>query len=419
MNFFIETIGCQMNVNDSEKIALFLLEHGCCSVDNIEQADIVILNTCSVRFSAEHKAYSFLGRVKEYKQQNPDMIVAVVGCMAQYAYKEIKQRFDFVNFILGAKHIDEFSKYISKYIDISSSSDITIQNKENQFFKFVTIMRGCQNFCSYCIVPYVRGPEISLDFEDIINEINNLVQNGVKEVTLLGQNVNSYKNKEVNFTNLLQKISAETDIENIRFMTNHPKDLSDDLIDEISNNSKICKHIHLPLQSGSDNILKNMNRKYTYDHYRNLVDKIRNKIPDINITTDIIVGFPGETDNDFDKTFQAIKQIKFGGIFGFKYSPRPKTLAYKLQDDVSETVKKQRLAILLEESNKISKQLNENYIGKTADVLVENFSNDTADGRNSQNIKIFFKCSKNIVGQKVKVKITKALANSMTGEIIV
>ncbi|WP_413854299.1 tRNA (N6-isopentenyl adenosine(37)-C2)-methylthiotransferase MiaB [Candidatus Ruminimicrobium bovinum] len=419
MNFFIETIGCQMNVNDSEKIALFLLEHGCCSVDNIEQADIVILNTCSVRFSAEHKAYSFLGRVKEYKQQNPDMIVAVVGCMAQYAYKEIKQRFDFVNFVLGAKHIDEFSKYISKYIDISSSSDITIQNKENQFFKFVTIMRGCQNFCSYCIVPYVRGPEISLDFEDIINEINNLVQNGVKEVTLLGQNVNSYKNKEVNFTNLLQKISAETDIENIRFMTNHPKDLSDDLIDEISNNSKICKHIHLPLQSGSDNILKNMNRKYTYDHYRNLVDKIRNKIPDINITTDIIVGFPGETDNDFDKTFQAIKQIKFGGIFGFKYSPRPKTLAYKLQDDVSETVKKQRLAILLEESNKISKQLNGNYIGKTADILVENFSNDTADGRNSQNIKIFFKYSKNIVGQKVKVKITKALANSMTGEIIV
>lgn len=419
MNFFIETIGCQMNVNDSEKIALFLLEHGCHSVNNIEQADIVILNTCSVRFSAEHKAYSFLGRIKEYKQQNPNMIVAVIGCMAQYAYKEIKNRFDFVNFVLGAKHIDEFSKYISKYIDVNKFSDTVIQNNDNQFFKFVTIMRGCQNFCSYCIVPYVRGPEISLDYQDIINEINYFVQKGVKEVTLLGQNVNSYKNKNVNFTKLLQKISSETDIENIRFMTNHPKDLSDDLIDEISNNSKICKHIHLPLQSGSDDILKKMNRKYTYCHYKNLVDKIRNKISDINITTDIIVGFPGETDNDFDKTFQAIKQIKFGGIFGFKYSPRPKTLAYNLKDNISETVKKQRLAILLEESNKISKQLNENYIDKTVDVLVENFNDETADGRNSQNIKIFFKISKNIVGQKVKVKITKALANSMAGEIVI
>lgn len=419
MNFFIETIGCQMNVNDSEKIALFLLEHGCYAVDNIEQADIVILNTCSVRFSAEHKAYSFLGRIKEHKQQKPDMTVAVVGCMAQYAYKEIKQRFDFVNFVLGAKHIDEFSKYISKYIDVNKFSDITIQNKDNQFFKFITIMRGCQNFCSYCIVPYVRGPEISLNFEDIINDINNFVKNGVKEVTLLGQNVNSYKNKDVNFTKLLQKISSQTDIENIRFMTNHPKDLSDDLIEEISVNPKICKHIHLPLQSGSDDILKNMNRKYTYEHYKNLVDKIKNKIPDINITTDIIVGFPGETDTDFDKTLQAIKQIKFGGIFGFKYSPRPKTLAYKLQDDVSQEIKKQRLAILLEESNKISKQLNENYIGKTVDVSVENFNNETADGRNSQNIKIFFKSSKNIIGKKVKVKITKALANSMAGELVI
>ena len=419
MKFFIETIGCQMNVNDSENIALFLLEHGCHAVNDIEQADIVILNTCSVRFSAEHKAYSFLGRIKEYKQQKPDMIVAVVGCMAQYAYKEIKQRFDFVNFVLGAKHIDEFSKYIGKYIDINNSSDVAIQNKENQFLKYVTIMRGCQNFCSYCIVPYVRGPEISLDFEYIINEINCFVQKGVKEITLLGQNVNSYKNKEVNFTKLLQKISSETELENIRFMTNHPKDLSDDLIEEIANNSKICKHIHLPLQSGSDNILKNMNRKYTYEHYKILVDKIKNKIPEINITTDIIVGFPGETDSDFIKTLNAVKQIKFGGIFGFKYSPRPKTLAYKLQDDVSETVKKQRLAILLEESNKISKQLNENYIGKTVDVLIENFDNGVVDGRNSQNIKIFSKSSKNIMGQKVKIKITKALANSMAGELVI
>jgi len=416
MKFFIETIGCQMNVNDSEKIAVFLLEHGCVFTDKVEEADIVILNTCSVRFSAEHKAYSFLGRLKEHKEKKQDMIVAVVGCMAQYAYKEIKQRFGFVNFVLGAKRIDEFSKYISKYIDIKKTNPIEI-NKDKQFFKFVTIMRGCQNYCSYCIVPYVRGPEISLDYQDIVNEVDVLVKTGVKEVTLLGQNVNSYSNRGVNFTQLLQKISSQTEIENIRFMTNHPKDLSQDLIDEIAANSKICKHIHLPMQSASDNILEKMNRKYTYNQYEGLVDKIRSKIPDINITTDIIVGFPGETDADFEKTLNAVRKIRFGGIFGFKYSPRPKTVAYQLEDDISTEIKKQRLAVLLEESNLISKEINESYIGKIVDVLVENYNNKVCDGRNSQNIKIFFESEKSLIGKKVKVTVVKPLANSMFAEL--
>jgi tRNA-2-methylthio-N6-dimethylallyladenosine synthase len=280
-------------------------------------------------------------------------------------------------------------------------------------------MRGCQNYCSYCIVPYVRGPEISLDYQDIINEIDASVKTGVKEVTLLGQNVNSYNNRGVNFTQLLQKISSQTEIENIRFMTNHPKDLSQDLIDEIAANPKICRHIHLPMQSASDDILKKMNRKYTYNQYENLVDKIRNKIPDINITTDIIVGFPGETDVDFERTLNAVRKIKFGGIFGFKYSPRPKTVAYKLEDNVSTEIKKQRLAVLLEESNLISKEINESYIGKTVDVLVENYNNKVCDGRNSQNIKIFFESEKSLIGKKVKVTVVKALANSMFAELSV
>ena len=414
MKFYIETIGCQMNVNDSDKMAEILLENGCMQTDDMLQANIVIINTCSVRFSAEHKAYSLLGRLKEQKDINPNLIIGVTGCMAQYATKEIKSRCKYVDFVLGARDLDMFSKVIIKYLP-KSKENVKYKQDNKEVFKYITIMRGCSNFCSYCIVPYVRGPEISIHYNEIIKEVNEAVAGGAKEIILLGQNVNSYNYEGVNFTHLLQKVSKIDKVKRIRFMTNHPKDFSNELIEEIATNKKICRHIHLPLQSGSNAILKAMNRKYTYEQYETLFNKIRNSIPDISITSDIIIGFPGETDKDFKATFDASRKLQFGGLFIFKYSSRPKTVAAKLKNIVPLEVIKKRHTLLLEDSNIISKKINEKYINQVVEVLVENFKKNIAQARNSQNIKIFFNTDKNLVGQIVNVKITKALPNSMLG----
>ena len=378
------------------------------------QADIVIVNTCSVRFSAEHKAYSLLGRLKEQKDVNPNLVIGVTGCMAQYAAKEIKSKCKFVDFVLGAKDVDLFSQTVNKYL--SKKTKVTVEKKLNdEVFKYITIMRGCSNFCSYCIVPHVRGPETSIDYNKIITEVNKACDDDIKEIILLGQNVNSYNYEGVNFTQLLQKISKIDKVKRIRFMTNHPKDFSDELIEEIALNKKICRHIHLPLQSGSNNILKAMNRKYTYEQYEMLFKKIKNKIPDINITSDIIIGFPGETDEDFKATFDASRNLQFGGLFIFKYSPRPKTLAAKLKNNIPLDIIKRRHSLLLEDSNIISKNINEKYIDKTIEVLVEKINSGIAEARNSQNIKVFFDTQDNLKGKTVNVKITKVLPNSMSG----
>ena len=414
MNFYIETIGCQMNVNDSNKMAEILSEYGCIQTKDMLQADIVIVNTCSVRFSAEHKAYSLLGRLKEQKNINPNLIIGVTGCMAQYASKEIKSRCKFVDFVLGAKNVDLFSETIIKYISKETKVKKNKQ-EDNEVFKYITIMRGCSNFCSYCIVPHVRGPEVSIDYNEIIKEVNKACDDGIKEIILLGQNVNSYNYEGVNFTQLLQKISQIDNVKRIRFMTNHPKDFSDELIEEIAANNKICRHIHLPLQSGSNSILKAMNRKYTYEQYKSLYEKIKNKIPDINITSDIIIGFPGETEQDFQDTFNASRQLQFGGLFIFKYSPRPKTFAAKLKNNVPLEIIKKRHTLLLEDSNTISKNINEKYIDENIEVLVERVNDGIAEARNSQNIKVFFDTQENLKGKTVNVKITKVLPNSMSG----
>ena len=400
MKFYIETIGCQMNANDSDKMAGILLENGCMQTDDMLQANIVIINTCSVRFSAEHKAYSLLGRLKEQKDINPNLIIGVTGCMAQYAAKEIKSRCKYVDFVLGAKDLNLFSKIIIKYLP-KSKENVKYKQENKEVFKYITIMRGCSNFCSYCIVPYVRGPETSINYNEIIKEVNEAVDGGAKEIILLGQNVNSYNYEGVNFTHLLQKVSQIDKVKRIRFMTNHPKDFSNELIEEIATNKKICRHIHLPLQSGSNAILKAMNRKYTYEQYETLFNKIKNSIADINITSDIIIGFPGETDEDFKATFDASRKLQFGGLFIFKYSSRPKTVSAKLKNIVPLEVIKKRHTLLLEDSNIISKKINEKYINQVVEVLVENFKKNIAQARNSQNIKIFFDTDKNLVGQIV------------------
>ncbi len=419
MKFYIETLGCQMNVNDSDKMAEFLLNNGLEHCDNYADADMVIVNTCSVRFSAEHKAYSLLGRLKEQKDKNSDLIIGVTGCMAQYAAKEIKTRCKYVDFVLGAKDFEKFGKTVKRFLKAKKVSPVHPFTCSSEVFKYITIMRGCSNFCSYCIVPYVRGPEQSIDYKIILDEVKYAADNGTKEIILLGQNVNSYSYNDVNFTGLLQKISEIEKVTRIRFMTNHPKDFSDELINEIAENKKICRHIHLPLQSGSDNILKAMNRKYTYEQYEALYNKIKNKIPDINITSDVIIGFPGETEKDFEATFNASRKLQFGGLFIFKYSARPNTPASKMGNKVPLEVIKKRHALLLEDSNIISKKINEKYINKTIEVLVEkyNIQTKTAEARNSQNIKVFFSSDKDLTGQIVNVKITKVLPNSLNGNL--
>ena len=419
MKFYIETLGCQMNVNDSDKMAEFLSKNGLERINNYLDADMVIVNTCSVRFSAEHKAYSLLGRWKEIKDNKPNLVIGVTGCMAQYAAKEIKTRCKYVDFVLGAKDFEKFSKTVKRFLPKTNSSSLHPFTHSPDVFKYITIMRGCSNFCSYCIVPYVRGPEQSIDYNIILDEVKKAVNDGIKEIILLGQNVNSYSYNGVNFTGLLQKISALDNVTRIRFMTNHPKDLSDELIEEIAVNKKICRHIHLPLQSGSNDILKAMNRKYTYEQYETLYNKIKNKIPDINITSDIIIGFPGETDKDFEATFNASRKLQFGGLFIFKYSVRPNTPAAKMGNKVPLEIIKKRHTLLLEDSNIISKKINEKYIDNTIEVLVERYNAETktTEARNSQNIKVFFDSDKDLTGQVVNVKITKVLPNSMSGKL--
>ncbi|MCL2485737.1 MAG: tRNA (N6-isopentenyl adenosine(37)-C2)-methylthiotransferase MiaB [Endomicrobia bacterium] len=362
MKYLIETIGCQMNVCDSDALSNALLLHGMSKATALTDADIVILNTCSVRAQAEQKAFSYLGRAEEYKEKNPKIKIVVIGCMAERLGSKIKNRFKSVDLIVGAKDIDNAAEKILKL----QSEKLRVKSEDNgvnstlhsplstlsHTVKYVTIMRGCDNYCSYCVVPFVRGHEISLNSSDVIAECKKSVENGAKEIILLGQNVNSYKYEDTNFSKLIKQVASIDGLENVSFMTSHPKDLSDELIDVMASEPKIKKYIHLPIQSASDKILSLMNRKYTYGHYFDLIKKLRSKIPDINITSDIIVGFPEETEDDFNETLQAVKDIHFNALFVFKYSPRPNTKAAFMKDDVSLAEKKRRHNLILEEIKK-------------------------------------------------------------------
>ncbi|MCA6073212.1 MAG: tRNA (N6-isopentenyl adenosine(37)-C2)-methylthiotransferase MiaB, partial [Endomicrobium sp.] len=352
MNYLIETIGCQMNVCESDWLGSVLSTYGMSKVSSLSDADIVILNTCSVRYQAEQKAFSYLGRVEEFRRQNPEIKIVVTGCMAERLGLKIKQRFKSVDLVVGAKDIDIVALKIIDLCNIDAEKQEEL-NTHSDIVRYITIMRGCDNYCSYCVVPFVRGRETSLDAEIIVKECSLFVKNGAKEIMLLGQNVNSYQYNDVNFTSLIKKISTINGLERIRFMTNHPKDLGDDLVSVMATEPKVCSHIHLPMQSASNKILKAMDRKYTYEHYLELINKLRNVITDVSITTDIIVGFPGETESDFEETLKAVKDIRFGGSYVFRYSPRPNTKASELVDDVPLEEKKSRHAIILKESNRI------------------------------------------------------------------
>ena len=446
--FYINTMGCQMNVYDSGQIAALLYGMGFEKADAYTSADLILANTCAIREKAAQKAFSFLGRVVRLKEKNPDLIVGIGGCVAQQEGRKILDRMPQVDLIFGTDAIgrlpgmiEKIMKKRSRIVDVGLSPEVSENNAARhipqtaEVCRFVTIMQGCDNFCTYCVVPYVRGREKSRHPDHILEEIYSLAARGVREVTLLGQNVNSYGKKEglCTFPELLHKIDDIKGLCRIRFTTSHPKDLSCDLMDAFSSVKKLCRHIHLPVQSGADTVLKRMNRGYTVSQYLEKVQQLKDKGQDIALSTDIIVGFPGETDADFMRTLNLIKTVEYDSLFAFNYSDRPNAPASHFKEKIPFSVQTERLQAVLSLQEKITARKHELMVGRTVEVLVEGKSkqghqqNTTATqwtGRTSANKIVnfepdpsFFK-GLNLQGETVRVEITRALAHSLYGQAV-
>lgn len=440
----IVTFGCQMNARDSEKLAGVLEEKGYKEIDDEKKADIVIFNTCTVRENANQKLYGHIGQLKSSYLQNKDKIIGICGCMMQEKDEVIKirEKYPYVKLIFGTHNIDEFSDLIDeillsrerviKVYEKSDNIERTLPTKRVYDFKCgINIMFGCNNFCTYCIVPYVRGRERSRDVDSIISEIEKVVRDGVIEVMLLGQNVNSYKGKasskynfqnndEVTFSELLSEVCKIDGLKRVRFMTSHPKDLSDNLIKVIKENKKVCRHIHLPVQSGSNNILEKMNRHYTREKYIEVVNKIRNEIEDVAITTDIIVGFPGESDKDFDDTISLIKEIGYDAVFTFEYSKRTGTKAADMENQIPENIVKDRFKVLLDVVEECSGKNTKKYEGRIMDVLVESIDKEKGKltGRLSNNYLVHFEGDDSMIGKIVDIRLVKSKGFYYEGELV-
>ena len=434
LTFCVTTFGCQMNARDSEKLCGILEKIGYVEAAE-DEADFIIFNTCTVRENANMRVYGRLGQLKPRKKKNPHMMIGLCGCMMQEpeVVEKLKTSYRYVDIIFGTHNIFKFAELIvtrfesqRMVIDIWKDTDKIVENLPNDrkfsFKSGVNIMFGCNNFCSYCIVPYVRGRERSRDPEAIISEIRQLVADGVVEVMLLGQNVNSYgKNLEhpITFAQLLERIEQIEGLERIRFMTSHPKDLSDELIEVMGKSKKICKHLHLPLQSGSSRILKIMNRRYDKEHYLELVDKIRAAVPDIALTTDIIVGFPGETEEDFEETMDVVRKVRYDSAFTFIYSKRTGTPAASMEEQVPEDVIKARFDRLLKEVQKISAEKAGALTGQTLPVLIEEQNEQDASlvtGRLSNNSVVHLPGTADMIGKILDVKLTECRGFYYLGE---
>ena len=423
--FKILTYGCQMNVAESERMAGQLAKIGYAATDDIETADLILINSCCVRSTAEDKIYGKIGELKRYKLKNPALILGVLGCLAQKDGDALIKHHPHVDFILGTARrgelpdvIKNFESARKKFVDTSNVSGQIVEGeispiRSSKVSAFVPIMYGCNNFCTYCIVPYVRGRERSRTPQEIFSEIESAVAAGYKEITLLGQNVNSYGKdlKTKNFAQLLSDVDKIDGLKRLRFMTSHPKDLSDELIDVMANGKNICEHIHLPVQYGSNEILRKMNRVYTVEKYLNLVKKIRATIPNISLTTDLIVGFPGETEPDFKLTLDFLREVQFDMAFTFIYSERSGTPAANFDGKVDDETKHRRLNELMEVQNKISLEKNLRLEGQTLEILVEGASK-TDDkiftGRTRTNKPVLFKHGAENIGDLINVKINQA-----------
>lgn len=432
--YFINTMGCKLNENDSEKLSGMLSEMGYSETDSPENANLVIFNTCCIRENAEEKVFGKLGELKNIKEKN-NMIICFAGCMSQeeHVIEKIRKSYPYVDVVFGTHNIYKFPEML--YNKISNMKKVfDVWNIDGEIFEglpikrtgdksaSVTIMNGCNNFCSYCIVPYTRGRERSRKPENILDEIRELAKNGYKEVMLLGQNVNSYKGGEnYTFANLLRDIDKIDGIDIVRFMSPHPKDFKDDVIEAIAECKSVSKVIHLPLQSGSTNVLKLMNRGYTKEQYLELVDKIRAKVPNVTFTTDIIVGFPGETEEDFEDTLDVVRKVCFEQVFMFIYSVRKGTRAEKMENHIPEEIKSIRFSRLKEVADKITEEENYKYINTIQRVLVEGESKTNKDvltARTSSNKIVNFVGDKSLIGKEIDVKIVSQHVWYLKGEII-
>ena len=433
--YCIITYGCQMNVHDSENIKAIVEELGYKEESEIENANLIILNTCAIRENAHNKVMGMLGRIKHLKEEKDDIITIFCGCMAQEEgiAKELKEKYPWVDIVMGTHNFHKLPIYLEELIntkaqeiEVYSTEGDVIEGlpvkRDSKYKAWVNIMYGCDKFCTYCIVPYTRGKQRSRLPEDIIKEVTDLKNNGYLEVTLLGQNVNAYgKDLNINYTmaNLLEDV-AKTGIPRIRFVTSHPWDFTHEMIDIIAKYDNIMPYIHLPIQSGSTKILKKMGRRYTKEEYKNLFYEIKKKVPECSITTDIIVGFPGETDEDFQETLDIVNELKYDLAYTFIYSPREGTPASKMKDDITLETKKERLAILNELINKYANENNQKYKGKTVEVLIEGPSEkeDKLMGYTDTMKLVNIKADKKYIGKIVNVKITDVKTWSLDGEII-
>ncbi len=433
---FVETYGCAQNENDSERLRGMLADMGYGFCGDVKDADLIIYNTCAVRENAELRVFGNLGALKHLKSKKPSLIIGVCGCMIQQPHiaEQIKKKYKHVDMVFGTHVLYKFPQFLDDAL--MDKRVVDIEDSEGRIFEGISskrdkpplakipIMYGCNNFCTYCIVPYVRGRERSRSVENIINEVKGVAAQGYKEVMLLGQNVNSYGNdldNGISFARLLEKVCRIDGIERIRFMTSHPKDISDELIEVMAREGKICKQLHLPVQCGSDRILKKMNRSYDREKYLDIVRKVREKMPDIVLTSDVIVGFPGETNEDFEGTMDILRQVEYDMIFSFIYSKRKGTPAAEMEDCLTAEEKHRNFERMVEFQNEISKKKNDAYFGRIEKVLVEGESKTNPEflsGRTDGGKIVNFRGDSSLVGEMVDVKITEVKTWSLLGEIL-
>lgn len=434
--YYIETYGCQMNEHDSEKMARLLEDEGLIAVDSPERADVIVINTCAIREKPEHKVYSSLGRIASLKKKNPRLVAIVAGCVAQQHKDGLLARVQSLDGVLGTHCISDLPVLVKEirrtgqrlsrtnFSDDAPSLHLpSLCKGSRKVWSYVTIMQGCSNFCSYCIVPYTRGPEQSRRMGEIIDEVEQLADQGIKEITLLGQNVNAYGKDlggEETFARLLRRLSEVRGIKRIRFTTSHPKDFDEELACCMRDLDNVCEHLHLPLQAGSDRVLRAMRRRYTYAQYVQKVELLRRLIPKVAITTDIIVGFPGESDEDFDATCKALGDIRFDQIFSFKYSPRPGTAAASLPGHIPDTVKKERLSVLHEIQSRITEAYHAALVDTVQEVLIEGTRKRTCQpyGRTRCNKVVNVETNESVqAGEIRRVRITRGLKHSLVGTL--
>lgn len=430
--YHIDTYGCQMNVADSEIVESILIDEGYVKAIDINSADAIFVNTCAIREQAEEKVHSQLGRYNILKKNKPEILIGVLGCMAQNLKDDILESKPYVDIILGP---DSYRKIPTILKSREKNIDSIVDTKLSRFEVYkdlfperqiginawVSIMRGCDKFCTFCIVPFTRGRERSRDIDSIIKEIQQIVDNGYSEVTLLGQNVNSYNSDNLKFHNLLEEVSKVKNLKRIRYTSPHPQDITEELLNVMANYDNICNYIHLPVQAGSNKVLKRMNRTYSREYFINLVKRIREILPKVGLSTDIIVGFPGETEQDFNETISLMKEVKFDSAFNFKYSSRPGTKASEYEDKVDEKTKQDRLQKVIQLQKKHTLELNQELVGSNLEVLIEKESKLSSDqwaGRTDSNKWVIFNKSNSKINEIVRVKIERAKGVTLHGKIL-